>query len=122
MAQLKARNDMRVLRHGRIRKVVKGTTDRARLAIFRSNKHMYAQVIDDTVGRTLAAASTLQEAVALECKGKKPIEHAAVLGRVIAERAKAAGITSVVFDRGGFKYHGSIKALADAAREAGLEF
>lgn len=113
---------MRVLRHGRIRKVVKGTAERARLAIFRSNKHMYAQVIDDTAGRTLAAASTLQEAVAAECKGKKPAEHAAILGRVIAERAKAAGIASVVFDRGGFKYHGNVKALADAAREAGLEF
>jgi large subunit ribosomal protein L18 len=113
---------MRLLRHRRLRKAVYGTSERARLAIFRSIKHIYAQIIDDESGRTLASASTLQEAVAAECKGKKQLQQAVVVGRTIAGRAKAAGITSIVYDRGGFKYHGCIKALADAAREAGLEF
>lgn len=113
---------MRLLRHSRMRKTVHGTPERARLAIFRSIKHIYAQIIDDEHGRTLASASTLQEALAAECKGKKQLEQAVIIGRVIAERAKASGITSIVYDRGGFKYHGCVKALADAAREAGLEF
>lgn len=122
MSHEKIRNEMRVLRHERLRRSVSGSTERARLSIFRSSRHIYAQVIDDSQHRTLAAANTLQEGLAAECKDKKPIERAALIGRAIAERAKAAGVTKVVYDRGGFKYHGSIKALADAAREAGLEF
>jgi large subunit ribosomal protein L18 len=113
---------MSVLRHHRLRKHVVGSTERPRLAVFRSNKHVYAQVIDDSFHHTLAAASTLQQVLAAQCKDKPPVEQAALVGKAIGERAKTAGVNTVVFDRGGFKYHGCIKALADAAREAGLEF
>ena len=109
-------------RHYRIRNHVKGTAMRPRLAVFRSNKHMYAQIIDDTVGNTLVSASTLQKEVKAELEKTNDVEAAAYLGKVIAERAKAKGIDEVVFDRGGFIYQGKIKALADAAREAGLNF
>ena len=111
----------RARRHFRVRKKVAGTQERPRLAVFRSNKHISAQVIDDRAGRTLASASTVE--VALRSTAATSNQAAATsVGRLVAERAKAAGVTSVVFDRGGFQYHGRVAALADAAREAGLEF
>ena len=111
--------EARIRRHARVRKQVHGTTTRPRLAVFRSNRHMVVQVIDDATGRTIAAAST-HEAAVRSISGNK--SGAAKIGELIAERAKAAGISAVVFDRGGFRYHGRIAAVADAAREAGLEF
>jgi large subunit ribosomal protein L18 len=105
-----------------VRKRVAGSSERPRLSIFRSNIHIYAQVIDDASGRTLAAASSKDSSLATDITGKPKIERAKAVGQLIAERAKAAGIDKVVFDRGGFKYHGRIQALADAAREAGLNF
>ncbi|HEX7165860.1 MAG TPA: 50S ribosomal protein L18 [Acidimicrobiales bacterium] len=110
----------RARRHYRVRKKVAGTADRPRLAVFRSNKHIVAQVIDDRAGRTLAAASTLEPDLKGGATGNKTAAQS--VGRLVAERAKAAGVTKVVFDRGGFQYHGRVAALADAAREAGLEF
>jgi large subunit ribosomal protein L18 len=107
----------RLKRHKRVRVRVTGTPERPRLSVYRSLNHLYVQVIDDAGGRTLAAASTVD----LKVKGNGMTE-AATVGRTIAEKAKSAGVSSVVFDRGGFLYHGRIKALADAAREAGLEF
>ncbi|MEZ5342572.1 MAG: 50S ribosomal protein L18 [Acidimicrobiales bacterium] len=109
----------RARRQFRVRKKVIGTTERPRLAVFRSNRHISVQVIDDSVGNTLAAASTYESVVD---GGTSNIEAAQKVGQMIGERAKAAGITTVVFDRGGNKYHGRVAALADAAREAGLEF
>lgn len=114
--------ELRLRRHRRVRRRVGGTTARPRLAVFRSNIHIYAQVIDDTTGRTLAAASSLDKQIAEAIAGKTKTERAQAVGQAVAERAKAAGIDSVVFDRGGFKYHGRVRALADAAREAGLGF
>jgi large subunit ribosomal protein L18 len=111
------RKGARARRHRRVRVKVAGTGQRPRLSVFRSLHHVYAQLIDDDTGRTLASASTAQLKV-----GKKDLEAAAAVGRTIAERAKAAGVSSAVFDRGGFLYHGRVKALAEAAREAGLEF
>jgi large subunit ribosomal protein L18 len=111
---------LRNRRHYRVRKKVAGTTQRPRLAIFRSNKHIVAQVIDDSTGRTLAAASTVEKDLRSGATGNK--QASAAVGRLVGERAKAAGVTTVVFDRGGFRYHGRVAALADAAREAGLEF
>ncbi|MCD8206319.1 MAG: 50S ribosomal protein L18 [Bacteroidales bacterium] len=108
--------------HYRIRKVVNGTAERPRLAVFRSNKHIYAQVINDMEGVTLAAAASNEGALAGDCKGKTGIEVAAVVGKTIAERALNAGITTVSFDRGGYLYHGRVQSLADAAREGGLIF
>jgi large subunit ribosomal protein L18 len=105
--------------HARIRKKVSGTAARPRLAVHYSNQHVYAQVIDDVAGRTLAAASTLDKSVE---KAASNVACAAQVGALVAERAKAANISAVVFDRGGHLYHGKIKALADAAREAGLQF
>jgi large subunit ribosomal protein L18 len=116
---MKSRLEARRRRHVRVRKAVVGTSSRPRLAVFRSNRYMYAQVIDDKTGRTLAAASS-QEA-ALRSKSLS-VETAAEIGKLVAERAKSAGVEAVVFDRGGFTYHGRIKALADAARASGLEF
>jgi large subunit ribosomal protein L18 len=113
------KHEARLRRHARVRKKVKGEADRPRLAVFRSNRHIVAQVIDDRAGRTLAAASSL-EADLREGSGNK--DSAAKVGRLVAERARAAGVTRVVFDRGGYLYHGRVAALADAAREAGLEF
>lgn len=121
MAKLTARA-ARMRRHQRVRKKVVGTAERPRLSVFRSLKHIYAQVIDDQTGRTLAAASDLEAGVREQRDGYTKTEIAKFVGRHVAERAKAAGIHRVVFDRGGFKYHGRVKALADAAREAGLEF
>ena len=108
--------------HFRIRKKLSGTAERPRLVVFRSNKQIYCQVIDDEQGRTLAAASSLEKTLAPECKGKTGIEAAAVVGKAIAERAQAAGIKAVCFDRGGYLFHGRVKSLADAAREGGLVF
>ena len=109
----------RIRRHRRVRKKVRGTAARPRLAVFRSNKHITAQVIDDIAGRTLAAASTTEASLKEGVTGNA--DAARKVGALIAERAKAAGITQVVFDRGGFIYHGRVAAVADAAREAGLE-
>ena len=111
----------RARRHFRVRKKVAGTEQRPRLAVFRSNKHISAQVIDDRAGRTVASASTVEAALRSSAATSNQAAAASV-GRLVAERAKAAGVTSVVFDRGGFQYHGRVAALADAAREAGLEF
>jgi large subunit ribosomal protein L18 len=105
-----------------VRKRVAGSPERPRLSVFRSCIHIYAQVIDDSVGRTLVAASTKDSTLAPSLAGKTKIERAKAVGQLIAERAKDAGIEKVVFDRGGFKYHGRIQALAEAAREAGLNF
>lgn len=113
--------ELRIRRHNRVRRRVSGMQLRPRLAVFRSSEHMYAQVIDDSTGRTLAAASTVEKALLEQLNGTKT-EQAKAIGAVIGERAKAAGVTKVVFDRGGFKYHGRVQALADAAREAGLDF
>jgi large subunit ribosomal protein L18 len=111
----------RARRHHRVRKKVTGTAERPRLAVFRSNKHITAQVIDDRAGRTVAAASTVERDLRqVGATGNKAA--AATVGRLVAERARAAGIRSVVFDRGGFLYHGRVAAVADAARQAGLEF
>ena len=108
--------------HRRLRNRFSGTAERPRLAVFRSNNHMYAQIIDDTVGKTLVSASTVQKEVKAELEKTNNVDAAAYLGTVIAKRAIEAGINTVVFDRGGFIFQGKIKALADAAREAGLEF
>jgi len=107
-------------RHGRVRKRVRGTPERPRLNVFRSAKHIYAQVIDDTAGATLVAASDVEPGIASEAKGKSKLERAALVGKAVAERAKEKGVELVVFDRGGYKYHGRVRALADAAREAGM--
>ena len=122
MVSKKSRAEMRVKKHMRIRNRFSGTAERPRLAVFRSNNHMYAQIIDDTVGNTLVAASTVQKEVKAELEKTNNVDAAAYLGTVIAKRAIEKGINTVVFDRGGFIYQGKIKALADAAREAGLEF
>ena len=108
--------------HYRIRKHVSGTAERPRLAVFRSNKAIYAQVIDDEQGRTLVAASSNDKALAAECKGKSGIEAAAIVGKAVAARAIEKGIDEVAFDRGGYLYHGRVQSLADAAREGGLKF
>ena len=115
----KYKRDARVRRHARVRKHVRGSAERPRLAVFRSNKHISAQVIDDRIGTTLAAASTHEAALRTGSSNK---DAAAEVGRLVAERAKDAGVERVVFDRGGFLYHGRVAAVADAARAAGLEF
>ena len=122
MVNKESRTEIREKKHSKIRNRFSGTTERPRLAVFRSNNHMYAQIIDDTVGKTLVAASTLEKDVKAELKKTNDVEAAAYLGTTIAKRALEKGITTVVFDRGGFIYQGKIKALAEAAREAGLEF
>ena len=122
MVSKKSRTEVRLKKHRRLRNRFAGTAERPRLAVFRSNNHMYAQIIDDTVGNTLVSASTLQKDVKAELEKTNNVEAAAKLGEVIAKKALDKGITNVVFDRGGFIYQGKIKALADAAREAGLEF
>ncbi len=114
--------ELRLRRHLRVRKRVGGTPERPRLAVFRSNAHIYVQVIDDTVGRTLAQASSKDRELAATLAGKTKTEKARAIGQAVAARAQQAGITKVVFDRGGYKYHGRVQALADAAREAGLSF
>ena len=117
-----SRSIVRVKKHNRIRNRFAGTSERPRLAVFRSNNHMYAQIIDDTVGNTLVSASTVQKEIKAELEKTNNVDAAAYLGTVIAKRALEKGITTVVFDRGGFIYQGKVKALAEAAREAGLEF
>ena len=122
MINKESRSVIRKKKHFKIRNRFSGTAQRPRLAVFRSNNHMYAQVIDDAAGKTLVSASTVEKKIASELEKTNNVAAAEYLGKVIAERAKAAGIEEVVFDRGGFIYTGKIKALADAAREAGLVF
>ena len=122
MVKKESRQKVRVKKHNRLRNRLSGTAEKPRLAVFRSNNHMYAQIIDDTVGNTLVAASTLEKEVKAELEKTNNVEAAAYLGTVIGKRAIEKGIKTVVFDRGGFIYQGKIAALADAAREAGLEF
>ena len=122
MVSKESRSKVRAKKHLRLRNRFSGTAERPRLAVFRSNNHMYAQIIDDTVGNTLVAASTLEKEVKAELEKTNNVDAAAYLGTVIAKRAIEKGIKEVVFDRGGFIYQGKIAALADAAREAGLEF
>ncbi|MDO4327311.1 MAG: 50S ribosomal protein L18 [bacterium] len=122
MVSKKSKSEIRIKKHARLRNRFAGTAERPRLAVFRSNNHMYAQIIDDTVGNTLVAASTMEKEVKAELEHTNTVDAAAYVGTVIAKRALEKGIKEVVFDRGGFIYHGKIQALADAAREAGLEF
>ena len=115
----KSRQSARVRRHARVRRALAGTTERPRLAVYRSNRYIYAQVIDDASGHTVAAASSQEK----DLRSKTlSVDTASEVGKLLAERAKSAGVSTVVFDRGGYKFHGRVKALADAAREAGLEF
>lgn len=122
MVSKKSRQVVRENKHRRMRNRFSGTPESPRLAVFRSNNHMYAQIIDDTVGKTLAAASTLEKDVKAELEKTNNVDAAAYLGTVIAKRALEKGITEVVFDRGGYIYQGKVAALAEAAREAGLTF
>ena len=122
MVRKESRQKVRIKKHMKIRNRFSGTAERPRLAVFRSNNHMYAQIIDDTVGNTLVAASTLEKDVKAELEKTNNVDAAAYLGTVIAKRAIEKGIKAVVFDRGGFIYQGKSAALAEAAREAGLEF
>jgi large subunit ribosomal protein L18 len=117
-----SRSEARLRRHARVRKNVQGTTQRPRLNVFRSLSEIYAQVIDDHIGNTIASASTIDEELRSRIKGLKKSEQAKLVGKAIAERALARGVKAVVFDRGGFKYTGRVKALAEGAREGGLEF
>ena len=122
MVSKESRSKIREAKHRRMRNRLSGTTERPRLAVFRSNNHMYAQIIDDTTQNTLVSASTLQKDVKAELEKTNNVEAAAYLGTVIAKKAQEKGIKTVVFDRGGFIYQGKIKALPDAGREAGLDF
>ncbi|MBP3233186.1 LSU ribosomal protein L18P [Lachnospiraceae bacterium] len=122
MINKESRNVIRQKKHLKIRNRFSGTTERPRLAVYRSNNHVYAQIIDDTVGKTLVAASTVEKSVSSELEKTNDKAAAEYVGKIVAERALAANIKEVVFDRGGFIYTGKIKALADAAREAGLVF
>lgn len=122
MKRQKAAYAARRRRHLRVRKKVTGSAQRPRLSVFRSLAHIYAQVIDDSQGRTLAAASDLEPEARPQTNGKGKLEVAKRVGQLVGQRARAGGITQVVFDRGGYKFHGRVKALADGAREAGLEF
>lgn len=117
-----SRAEARIRRHNRVRKHLSGTTARPRLCVYRSEAEIYAQVIDDSAGQTLVAASSIDHELREQLKGLKKTEQARMVGQKIAERAKDKGITTVVFDRGGFQYIGRVKALADGARQAGLEF
>ena len=119
---MEKKHELRRRRHYRLRRKVNGTAERPRLAVFRSLKHIYAQVIDDSQRRTLAAASTMDGSLKGSLKTGGDIEAAKAVGKLVAERAKEQGVSKVVFDRGGFAYHGRIASLADAAREAGLDF
>ena len=122
MVSKQSRSEVRVKKHARLRNRYSGTAQRPRLAVFRSNNHMYAQIIDDSVGNTLVAASTVEKAVKAELEHTNDTDAAAYVGTLIAKRALEKGIEEVVFDRGGFIYQGKVQALADAAREAGLKF
>ena len=118
----KSREEQRRRRHRRVRAKISGTPERPRLNVYRSSEHIYAQVIDDSQGYTLVSASTIDSELKVQVEGKPKAEAAKIVGEALAKRAKKAGITSVVFDRGGYQYHGRVKALADGAREGGLEF
>lgn len=122
MVSKKSRSEIRVKKHTRLRNRFAGTAERPRLAVFRSNNHMYAQIIDDSVGNTIVAASTVEKSIKEALEQTDNVDAAAYVGKVVAERALEKGIKTVVFDRGGFIYQGKVQALADAAREAGLEF
>ena len=122
MVSKESRQKIRVKKHMKIRNRFSGTAERPRLAVFRSNNHVYAQVIDDVAGKTIVSASTLEKDIKAELKNTDDIEAATKVGDIVAKRALEKGIKAVVFDRGGYIYHGKVKALADAAREAGLEF
>lgn len=122
MVSKKSRQEIRQTKHRRLRNTLAGTADRPRLAVFRSNNHMYVQIIDDTCGNTLVSASTLDAEVKADLAKTNNVEAASKLGTVIAKKAQEKGIKEVVFDRGGYIYAGKVAALADAAREAGLEF
>lgn len=118
----KQKHASRERRHVRLRKKIRGTQARPRLSVYKSNHYMYAQIIDDLTGNTLVSASSMEKELKAKYNGTVNVEVAAEVGKLVSERAKAKGITNVVFDRGGFIYHGRIKSLADAARENGLEF
>ena len=122
MVNKESRSEVRIKKHMRVRNHLDGTADRPRLAVFRSNNHMYAQIIDDSVGNTIVAASTVEKSIKEALEQTDNVDAAAYVGKVVAERALEKGIKTVVFDRGGFIYQGKVQALADAAREAGLEF
>ncbi|MBQ6589026.1 MAG: 50S ribosomal protein L18 [Butyrivibrio sp.] len=122
MVSKESRQEIRVKKHMKIRNRFSGTAERPRLAVFRSNNHVYAQVIDDVAGKTLVSASTLEKDIKAELKNTDDIEAATKIGDVVAKRALEKGIKAVVFDRGGYIYHGKVEALAEAARKAGLEF
>lgn len=114
--------DARLRRHKRVRAKIKGTGEKPRLSVFRSLNHIYAQVVDDSKGSTLACASSLDQEIKGEANGKKKTPEAGLVGTLLARRAQEKGVTQVVFDRGGYQYHGRVKALAEAARQAGLKF
>jgi len=122
MVSKKSKSEIRIKKHSRLRNRLTGTTQRPRLAVFRSNSHMYAQIIDDTIGNTLVSASTAEKAAKEELTKTNDTDAAKYVGTLVAKRALEKGITEVVFDRGGFLYQGKIQTLADAAREAGLQF
>ena len=122
MFKKRDRNEIRVIRHERVRKKISGTTERPRLCVYRSNSHIYAQIIDDTVGNTLAAASTVEKDIAAQIGEMDKKGAAKLIGKIVAERAQAAGIKTVVFDRGGCIYTGRVAELAAGAREGGLDF
>lgn len=122
MIKKPSRADGRIKRHYRIRNKISGTAQKPRLAVFRSNQHIYAQIIDDTVGNTIVSASTMEAAIAEKLQKTSNVEAAKVVGDAVARKALDKGINTVIFDRGGYVYHGKVKALAEAAREAGLQF
>jgi len=122
MTNKKSRSVARVRRHSRVRENVSGTSERPRMVVFRSLAEIYAQIIDDQVGHTLASASSIDHEIRLKMRDLKKVEQAHVVGKAVAERAKTKGIHTIVFDRGGYRYIGRVKALADGAREGGLEF
>jgi large subunit ribosomal protein L18 len=122
MARKDTPRKARLVRHARVRAQLEGTSTKPRLCVFRSLNHIYAQVINDTQGHTIATASTIDPEIKTEVQGKTKVTAAGLIGLLLANRAKEKGVTQIVFDRGGYKYHGRIKALAEAAREAGLQF
>ncbi|MCY4580543.1 MAG: 50S ribosomal protein L18 [Chloroflexi bacterium] len=122
MTKIRTNKARRVMRHARVRRKISGTSDRPRLSVYRSLNHVYVQVIDDSQGVTLASASSLESAVKTQTNGKSKVDVAGLVGGLLSERATGQGISQVVFDRGGYRYHGRVKALADAARKGGLVF
>ena len=122
MAKFRTNKARRVMRHVRVRRKISGTAERPRLSVYRSLNHVYVQVIDDSQGNTLVSASSLESAVKTQQNGKSKVDVAELVGALVSERAKEKGISQVVFDRGGYRYHGRVKALADAARKGGLVF